>query len=71
MSYRDVYIAERTMALRLEEQRLQTDTGHLAHEEHPEWEKTSRFFLRSLAWMGQCLVFWKSYLRSHNSSAPS
>ncbi len=72
MSYRDVYIAERTMFRRLEENRQEVEVRRLIHQlnaSRPGW--LSRAFRALLCEVGYRLVVLGAWLERYSSSQPS
>jgi cell division protein FtsB len=61
MSYGELYIAEKTMHRRLEEQRV------VARQGLPGLATAKRYAAVTLAWLGQRLVTWGSRLQEQHS----
>jgi hypothetical protein len=65
MSYRDVYIAERMVALRLEAGSPPADAHPPATAQPPRREVSHGLSSAACAWLGGRLVVWGTHLQAH------
>lgn len=69
MFHGDLYAAERTMGVRLEDVRREVEDRRLAKRLRKGRGRSGRFFCGVLVWLGQQLVTWGSRLEERYSAA--
>lgn len=71
MTYRDVYIAERTMNSRVDENLRKAEARRLARQVQGSQGGGTRFYSRALVGLGERLVAWGGGLQARYSRTAS